>query len=169
MSFDFKILVFNQKRRSLSKIPFSTSIQVLNEVEDYNGARYHSIWPFMTNSKGVWYSLNKEDELGLAYASFCSSDFSIEVNDLELPYWLTDKIVKRNLTPLYIKKEFSYDFERIIRFLIKKSPIKTIMILGSYQGPDHETICGTLTLDEYFTLMNEGKIYFNVCYIVREG
>lgn len=169
MSFDLKILVVNQKKRTVSKIPFKTSIQVVNEVNDYSGARYHSIWPFMTHARGIWYSLHYQNERGLNYATFCMSDFSVDPNDQDMPYWLFDKDVKSDLTPLLIKNEFYSDFENIVRYLVKKSPIKTIMVLGRYQGFENETICGTMTLDEYFTLMAQKKIYFNVSYILRES
>lgn len=165
MSYDLNILVLNQKNPS--KIPFESSINVLNEVHDYSGKRYHSIWPFMTRGNGIWYSLVKDLD-GLSYASFCDSDFEADEKDLPIPYWITDSSIIYNLTPLIVEQEYRSEFEKIVLFLLRESPIRTIMLLARYQGGDEEIICGMLSVKDFMGILDQGKILFNVCYIIKE-
>jgi hypothetical protein len=60
MPYDLNVLVINQEKPI--HIPFSSRIDVINEIDDHDGKRYHEIYPFMTQTKGVWYSLIKEDD-----------------------------------------------------------------------------------------------------------
>lgn len=164
MSYDLKILVVKQKK--LYHTNFKSTITVKNEIED-GFSRYIKIWPFMTKTEGVWYSLVKEDN-GLfdAYA-ICDSDFEKDIKDISMPYWIDDEDIQYHLTPLIIREKFRTDFEKIVRDLIKTSPERTIMILARYQSHDKEVICGTMSFSEYLKLLDEGKILFNVCYIIR--
>lgn len=165
MSYDLKVLVVQSK--DVYHIDFKSSIKLMNEIED-EYYRYKYIWPYVTNTTGIWYSLVQEYE-GLYDAyDICESDFKIDKNDIDMPYWVEDEEVRYDLTPLIIKNEFRNDFEKIISSLIKTSPIKTVMLLSSYQGQDKEIICGVLSLKEYLSLLNRRKILFNVCYIVTD-
>lgn len=166
MSYDLNILVQNQERPS--KLPFQTLIELLNEKNDEIAKRYHSIWRYMTQSRGIWYSLVKENN-GISNAfSICDSDFEADEKSIKIPYWITDDSIKYNLTPLVVYEEYKRDFERIIEFLIEQSPNRTIMFLARYQGGEHEIVCGILNYKEFLNLLNERKILFNVCYIISE-
>ena len=165
MSYDFNILVLNQKKPSI--FPDKASIEVRNEIESPGAGRYHTIWPYMTQAKGIWYSLAIEYcERHTAY--FCHSDFEADKNNLFIPPWIDDEDVIDGLSPLLIKDEYSNDFEKIVKYLIGQSPIKTIMLLARYQSEDREIICGTFSFNEFKTLLYNEKILFNVCYIIRE-
>jgi hypothetical protein len=164
MPFDLNILVVKQSNKT--NPPFSSAITILNEIDDSDGKRYHSIFPFMTQTEGIWYSLVKEDD-GVVYASFCYSNFDQKESEKTQPYWVIEDNVKSGLTPLLIKKEFEEEFKKIITFLMDQSPIKTIMLLPRYQGSDEEVICGVLSLDDFWLLLNEQKILFNTSYIIR--
>lgn len=163
MSYDLEILVQNQEEPSV--LPFSSSIQLMNEKDD-EIARYHSLWKYMTQSKGIWYSLVKERDGIFNAFQICDSKFEENEESIEFPYWITDESIKYNLTPLIINEEFSRDFEKIIKFLIKQSPNKTIMFLARYQGGEHEIVCGVLKYEEFIRLLSQSKILFNVCYII---
>lgn len=165
MSYDFNILVLHQSKPVT--IPFNTLITTVNEIENDCGKRYHTIWPFVTQLKGIWYSLIKEND-GLVYASFCDSDFEALEDDLPIPHWINDPSISYNLTPLLIDKNFRLEIEKIILFLLDQSPIKTIMLLARYQGGDHEIINGILSFEEYIASLDKGKILFNVCYIIKK-
>ncbi|MGG4397451.1 hypothetical protein ABEX25_24430 [Paenibacillus thiaminolyticus] len=165
MPFDFNVLVVNQRKKTI--FPFSSSISILNEIDDEDGKRYHTIYPFMTQTSGIWYSLIKEDD-GVVYASFCDSDFEHVQDDAALPYWIKDEDIKYHLTPLFIKKDFEEEVKKIISYLIEQSPIKTVMLLARYQSDDREIICGVMSPDEFWTLLGEGKVLFNTCYIIRQ-
>lgn len=41
------------------------------------------------------------------------------------------------------------------------------MFMSRYQGGDKEVICGVLSLDEFIDLQVQGKLLFNVSYIIR--
>ncbi|MEQ8156524.1 MAG: hypothetical protein ABRQ25_16865 [Clostridiaceae bacterium] len=164
MSYDLKLLVMKQNK--VKKINFPTSIIVKNEIEDgFN--RYNNIWTFMTSIEGVWYSLVKEHDGLFDAFPICDSDFEKDEKDIDMPYWIDDEDIKYDLTPLLIKNEFRIDFQKIVEDLVNSSPIKMIMILASYQSHNKETICGAISLTEYLSLLDRGKILFNVCYIVR--
>ncbi|WP_198342950.1 hypothetical protein [Paenibacillus rubinfantis] len=165
MPYDFNVLVVNQREKTI--LPFSSSISVLNEIDDEDGKRYHTIYPFMTQTSGIWYSLIKEDD-GVVYASFCDSDFEHVQEDTALPYWMKDEDVKYHLTPLIIKKGYEEDVVKIISYLIEQSPIKTVMLLARYQSEDREIICGVISPEEFWTLLGQGKVLFNTCYIIRK-
>lgn len=165
MPYDFNVLVVNQREKT--RLPFTSPISVLNEIDDEGGRRYHTIYPFMTQTSGIWYSLIKEDD-GVVYASFCETHFEHVQDETVLPYWIKDEDVKYQLTPLIIKKDDEEDVKRIISYLIEQSPVKTAMLLARYQSEDKEIISGVMSLDEFWTLLGEEKVLFNTCYIIRQ-
>lgn len=165
MSYDLNILAINQKNPT--KLPFKSKIEVQNEFDNYGVKRYHSIWSYMTQMSGVWYSLVREEDGVCNAYKICDSDYEIEESKIDMPYWIYDEDIKYNLTPLIIREDYENDFKKIIKYLIKESPIKTIMLLARYQSTEHEIVCGVLTLDEFNELLNKRKILFNVCYIIR--
>ncbi|MEA4963963.1 hypothetical protein [Lutispora sp.] len=166
MSYDLNILVQNQEEPSV--LPFPSLIQMLNEKNDEIASRYHSIWRYMTQSKGIWYSLVKENNGILNAFPICDSDFEADEDSIEIPYWVSDDSIKYNLTPLIVYEEYRRDFEKIIEFLIKQSPNRTVMFLARYQGGEHEIVCGVLKYEEFTKLLNQSKILFNVCYIIND-
>src|SRR4051794_38436394 len=99
MPYDLNILVINQEKPV--RLPFQSSIDIVNEIDDFDGKRYHTIYPFMTQTDGIWYSLIKDDD-GVIYASFCNSDSEKDKMDIETPYWIKDTSIKNDLTPLLI-------------------------------------------------------------------
>ena len=72
MSYDLQLLAIKQKEiyhaDSLSKII------VRNEFE-YGFSRYMSIWPFVTDTEGIWYSLVTENDGLFDAYEICDSDF----------------------------------------------------------------------------------------------
>ena len=165
MSYDLKLLVVNQN--NLYNVDFESTIIVKNEVED-NFCRYRNIWPFVMNTKGVWYSLVKEHNGLFDAYPICDSDFEKDEEDIPMPYWIENEDVKYDLTPLIIRKDFRIDFEKIVKGLIQTSSTKTVMILASYQSSNEEIICGTMSFFNYLSLLDKGKILFNVCYIIHD-
>jgi hypothetical protein len=164
MSFELNILSVNQKK--VTKFREDLSIIVENEVEDEK-LRYFEIWPFMCQTKGIFYTL------GVIYKGYfnaipiCSSNFDIEPDHLPIPQWITDESVKGSLTPLKINETYIKEFKEILELLINESPQKTIMFHSRYQCPDYEVIQGVLSLDNFYNQLESNKILFNVCYIIR--
>jgi hypothetical protein len=67
---------------------------------------------------------------------------------------------------MFIDKQYVTELKKIIEYLIEESPDKRIMFLARMQGEVDEIICGTLTLERFWSLETNGKIFFNVCYLV---
>lgn len=166
MAFELEILVINQTKPS--RIPFRSFIEVLNEIDDEGVSRYKDIWKLMSQTKGIWYSLViEEDDVKSAYP-ICTSDFEIEPEKLPIPYWIDDEDVIYHLTPLVIFNEYLKDFEAIVTFLIKQSPMNTLMSLARYQAGDDEIIQGTISLGKFMDDLKNKRILFNVCYIITK-
>lgn len=163
MSYDLEVLVVNQVKPA--PLQFLKSIMVLNEIDDKVVGRLKA-WEFMSQTKGVWYSLVKADEGVQNAFLLCSSDFEIEVEKLAIPFWVEDEDIIYNLTPLIIHQEFIDEFQAILEFLIKHSPTNTLMFLARYQGSDYEIIQGTIPLNQFFHHLKNNNILFNVCYII---
>lgn len=170
MCFDLNVLVLNQSKPS--KVNFDSSITILNEIEDSEDiARYHSIWPYMVGNKGIWYSLVTPDpEFDGFYlgSEICRTEYECEKKVI-IPFGLTDEDIVDCLTPLIINKRFFSDFKRIITYMISQSPVKTIMFLPRYQCADHEIVYGVISINDFFVSLNEKRILFNICYILRGG
>jgi hypothetical protein len=164
MSYDLNILCVNQN--SASNLPFASSIELRNEFDFPTSGRYCSIWPFMCNSKGVWYSLGKDDDGWFHAMSIIDADFDKIIDSNLAPYWVSDDEVISNLTPIIVKDEYMLDIENIIRFLIQQSPNNIIMFLARYQGGEKEIIQGMLAYKEFMALFKQAKVLFNVCYII---
>lgn len=166
MCYDLKVICVGQKKPRQPN--FSTSINLVNEFDDPDAGRYHTMRPFMCNTTGVWYTMETDRDGLLDAGEICESDFEYEVPASDYPYWIEDENVKYELTPLIIRKDYEKDFFRLIEFLIDCSPIKTIILLARYQGADKETVCGVLTLEEFKNLLNQKRILFNVDYIIGQ-
>ena len=164
MSYDLNILCINQA--NISKLPFSSVIELRNEIDFPDSGRYHSIWPFMCNLKGVWYSIGKNDDGWFNAMSIVDADFDKVAEENYLPYWVLDDDVRSNLTPLIVYDEYKKDFGNIIDFLIQQSPNRIIMFLARYQGGEKEIVYGVLKREKFMKLLSQSEILFNVCYVI---
>ncbi|ANA83007.1 hypothetical protein C7121_18145 [Paenibacillus glucanolyticus] len=166
MSFDLEVVIVNQE--DPVQIPFKSSIEVMNERDNQEIRRFGTTWKFMSQTKGIWYSLVKDDE-GIKNAFLlCDSDFERDAQHLPVPFWIENEDVIYNLTPLIIRPQFKMDFERILSFFIEQSPSKTIMFLARYQGGDCEIIQGNLSIHDFINQLNLKNILFNVSYLITE-
>lgn len=166
MSFDLEVLVVNQE--SPVQLPFQSQIEVMNEQDNQEVIRLSTTWKFMSQTKGVWYSLVKDDE-GLKNAFLlCDSDFNRGIDKIPVPFWINNDDVVYNLTPLMIRSKFKNDFERVLRFFVEISPLNTIMFLARYQGGDYEILQGNLTIDDFLYQLDKENILFNICYVVTK-
>jgi hypothetical protein len=164
MSFELEILVVNQKDKV--SLPFQSPITLKSEVEDGFG-RLKNTWIFMSNTSGIWYSLGVEDDGWHTALPIIDTDFE-EVAKSELPNWIEDENVLSNLTELSMVINYKGEVFKVIEHLINMSPIKTIMILARYQGGDTEIVQGVIPYNKFKSMLDGGKVLFNVCYIVRK-
>lgn len=162
----FELNVISVGQENVTKFKDNLKIKIYNEIDGEN-SRYFEIWPFMCQTKGIWYTL------GVVYRGFfnavpiCETDFDIDTNCLPIPQWITDKsIIDSQLTPLIIKELYMKEFKEILEVLINESPRKTIMFHSRYQCPDYEIIQGVISLNDFLSQLESHKILFNVCYII---
>lgn len=166
MSYDLNVLSINQEKAS--NLTFTSSIELRNEIDFPDSQRYHTIWPFMSSSNGIWYSLGKDDDGWFSAMSIVDACFNEQLEREYIPYWVLDDEVISNLKPLMVYDEYKNEFESIIKFLIQQSPNRSIMFLARYQGGEKEIVYGVLEYVEFVKLLNDSKILFNICYIIRE-
>ena len=161
--FDLNILCIGQKTPVIH-IPHNTNIWVNNINSNYRKRkkRYFQIAPVMNYMDGIWYELlRSEDEI--AGTSIC--DYT--TNGRTYPYWISSAEIKDDLCALVIDEEFFESFRAILKFMTEQSPINTIFFFCRFQSNDCETICGTLTCDDFISLLKQRKILTNVCYSIR--
>ena len=163
MSFEINVISVGQSK--LTKFRDDISIVVENEIE--HDPRYFEIWPFMCQTKGIWYTLGVIYRGLFSAVPICATDYDISYNSLPIPYWISDESVKGSLTPLIIKESYKKELKEILELLINESPNKTIMFHTRYQCPDYEVIQGVISFDNFWTQLELKKLLFNVCYIVR--
>ncbi|AOT68321.1 hypothetical protein [Geosporobacter ferrireducens] len=166
MSYDLNILCINQDK--VAKLPFTSSIELRNENEFPELGRYNSLWPFMCGSKGIWYSIGKDDEGWFNAMALVDADFDKVIKRSDMPFWILDDEVMSNLKPLIVYDEYKSEFDNIIKFLIQQSPNNHIMFLARFQGGEKEIVQGVLKREEFAKLLCESKILFNVCYVITD-
>lgn len=159
MSYDLNVMILGQ----IEPTDFYSKIDIVDESQEQ--LRYQSVWRFMSSMKGVMYSLGKAD--GYLFNAMQLIDTSFE-DPIEYPYWVTNEDVISNLTPIYLQPEYEVELKKLIKEMIKHSPIKMIMFMTRYQGGDTEVLCGTIKFSEFINRIDEGKILFNVCYIIED-
>lgn len=166
MSYDLNILCINQDKPS--KLPFVTSIELRNENDFPETVRYQSIWSFMCNSNGIWYSVGKDNDGWFNTMQIVDADFDNVLERNYIPYWIFDDEVVSNLKPLIVFDEYKKEFDNIIKFLIQQSPNNMIMFMARYQGGERQIVHGVLKRGEFTKLLSQSKILFNVCYIISD-
>lgn len=166
MSYDLNILVLDDTKPG--KPENIDRIILRNEIDDKNARRYHTIWPFMTHMKGIWYSLVTENGLYTAL-DICNPDYETKLSVTDIPYWISneDEVIY-DLRPLHINDFYQDEFNTILSFLLSHSPIKTVMFLVRYQSEEREIVCGVFSKAEFLDLLRKGRILCNICYIIRE-
>lgn len=163
MSYDLNVLIIGQDKPSL--ITLNSSIEIINEREQT--LRYHDTWLYMKKTRGIWYCLGKYDDGIFNALPILEADFEADSNKLPIPDWIDDEL-KSNYKPMIVVKEYKEELFKIIKFMIEQSPIKTIMLLSRFQCYDQEIIYGVLNVNKFIELCCDGKILFNVCYLIRK-
>ena len=125
-------------------------------------------YSLMEMERGVWVDLiNAEYLNGFAGAlRLCDADWEYPKELIQYPYWVNMETADYDLRPLVVFDEYLDEFKRIIQFLADQSPIGKIMFLARFQGCNEDVVCGTIQVSNFFTLLSQKKILFNVCYIL---
>ncbi|WP_053956043.1 hypothetical protein [Inediibacterium massiliense] len=159
MSFDLNIVVVQQHKA----VKIDSIIDIISEEEEK--LRYNKIWEYMSQASGVWYSLGKFENGFFSALPIIDTDFDKECK--EKIFWIQDRDILENLTPIIIKDMFGEEFKKILKEMIEMSPSKTILFMARYQGGDTEIIQGVVPLNHFLISIEKNEILFNVCYIVK--
>ena len=129
--------------------------------------RYCDIWKFITVQKGVWYNL-LADENEIGGTKICESlGWSARPILLESDVE-TNAEINESLTPYRFHEKYKKQVESLLEHFLESSPFKVIYILARYQSLEKEIVQGTYTLSNFLRLMEERKIYSNICYILSK-
>ena len=172
MSYDLCCLVMGIEMKEDIVIPDVKQIIVQTEYLPNNcSGRNTYEYPLMATQEGTWIHLLNPDPDRHYLGSFdlCSGNFEYPKEMIKYPYWVHDEDVKRyDLIPLIIYDEYIDEFTKIIRFLVEKSPIGKMFFLARLQAYNPEIVCGTIFIDDFFTMLLRNEILFNVCYILSD-
>jgi hypothetical protein len=163
MSYDLNILVKEQKEVSSFA---EKKIKIINEKEQI--LRYKEIWRYMSNAKGIWYTLGTDTDCGYNAMELIDADFDIDIS-LKKNYGLSLAHRETILHPIILNNKYEQELCTLIREFIQKSPIKTIIFLARYQGEDIEIVYGVISVNEFIEMLCKRKLTFNVSYIVCES
>lgn len=129
--------------------------------------RYSDIWKFISEQSGVWYNLYvNESEFG--GTELCEHlGFEAKMVLPEVPNTCSE--VTECITAYQINEDYIGIVKEILHYYIESSPMKTVLCLARYQCDDKEIVRGIYTVDKFFSLMQYGQIYANICYIISEN
>lgn len=162
MSFDLEILVEGRKRLKPSVIE---NIRI--EVNSQSGGRhrYESTFTYMTERRGSWCSLFETALSERCFSAYNIADIKrMPKSEINYPFWEDDR---GGMFVLNIRPEYEHSFKSVMIHLQTASPKKRIMFLPRLQGSEHNNVCGVITLDKFFELLDNDKILFNIAYIIQ--
>lgn len=182
MSFDIHLLCMLQKKATTS-LTFSSGICL--EARNQNSCDFpkgintdivtSTSWKTMNAIQGIWYYAfvpNPSDPTDTFLGSYYLCDMR---DDAQSIYVQKDTIEKsacdyvNEFGSLLIRDAYQNDFKRLVKSLIDMSPINTIAFLARYQDIHEEHMSGTYTMKSFLSMLDSGKVSFNVCYIIRSG
>jgi hypothetical protein len=150
-------------------LSYLTNLELKNEIEHPDIGRFQSNWPFMSGTKGLWYSIGVTDDGWFNPMSIIDIDFDTEVDYRILPYWIEDEDVRSNVKQIILTPEYVSDIEMTLKKLIESSPQQTIYFLCRFQGGDNEMVQGVLGLEQFETMLKESEICSNICYVITKS
>ena len=162
MSFDLEILVNGGK-----KITPMVIDKIRIEVNPRNCGRcyYKDTFPYMTEKKGAWCTLFEIDKEHRIFSAMNIADINlIPESEIKYPFW-TDKT--SGMYVLKIVDEYYHSFKKVLKKLQELSPKKRIMFLPRLEGGEYNNVCGVITLNDFFELLDNKRILFNIVYIIQ--
>ena len=153
---DFNIICIGEKKpKVLENDYFSTD--VMNHNYNKSQKCYIEQWDILNRIQGIWYEFWSKNE---KYDFLINSDWNSPetISDRELSF--------EHGYRLYVKSDDCKIISDLIRFYIKQSPIKQIIVLFRHQGHEKERFHNRLSIEEFLSMLVSKKIYGNVAYIV---
>lgn len=159
MSYDLEILVEGRKH-----IPPLVIGNLRIAVNEWDGRmRYYRTFSTMTQRRGAWCKSFETDPDRRFFSAMDIADIGDDA-DAVFPFW-TDH--RSGLYPLIIVPEYDAAFRETLRHLQLASPIRLIWFLPRLQADERALLCGVITLDEFFTMLDRSRILFNIAYIIQ--
>lgn len=168
MSYEINIISVGQTEPTSEYCP--QGVELKNEIADEGFvSRYTELWPVFSGTEGILYSVGAEWDCGGVWNAFplCDSEFERPLPRDSVPGFLPRRAADC-LTPLILYPRYLPGVENIVRRLVQDSPRKTILFQSRYQGGDWELFYGALPVEEFLRRLREGRLLFNVCYLVAE-
>lgn len=178
MPFDLSILCLKESKTTES-FPFFSIFSF--EIRPQQNSRTRNIdpyWTFLKNCRGRRYYLIPSDESlepFLGCYNLCDIFYDNEKLKIEDSQYYDNK---QHYTDLFqyidflpalgIKPQFRADFEKVVDYFLKRSPIKMIIFLPRFQGEEKDVIQGVFPRDEFFQMLDKRLVKFNMCYIIEE-
>ena len=134
------------------------------DVDPQNRNAYTDTFSYMTAQDGVWCNIVEKVRFFSAM-NICDILCNKTKNQVGFPFWINKDV---DMYVMQIVPEHQSTVLSIVEYLLNLSPKKQILFLPRLQGYEDNNICGVLKFAEFKQLLNEGKILFNICYILEK-
>ena len=167
--YDLLVLSLNEKRPVKACLN-NICIKALNKFGEDSPKFYYQIWPFINKTYGILYKLFTKS--GQGEFECCDEMFDFNTTEsLKLPYLfpsLADDCFD-DCVSLKINEIYAMEFMKALAMLLSCSPISTIAFLCRGQSYDKEIVLGTLSYNDFESMIRSGKIRTNICYIITNN
>lgn len=155
---DFNIICVGEKiPKILKNDVYST--EVMNRNYNKSQKCYVDEWELLNRIQGIWYEFwSKSERYDFLINSEWESPELVDDNELSLDHGYR----------LYLNLDGGNIIEELIRFYVKQSPIKQVIVLFRHQGYEKERFYNKLSVEEFLSMFDKRKIYGNIAYIVGE-
>lgn len=129
-------------------------------------------WPVFNSIKGAFYALFSKQRHDMGDDVLGASDIVdfLPIDTKDITWLPTTYFQYYSGSQEYIaeiKKGFKRFFRKILKELVKLSESRTLAVLFQIQEPAKERYFGTISLKDFFNLLNERKILHNIVYFVK--
>lgn len=163
MSYNLDILVEGGIKISPMVIE---NIRIEVNPRNYGRGDYKNTFSYMAEKRGAWCCLFEPDKEKHIFSAMNIADIDlIPKDERKYPFW-TDRT--SGMYVLKIRDEYYHSFEAVMKKLQSLSPKKRIMFLPRLQGGEYNNVCGVITLEHFFELLDNKKILFNIVYIIQD-
>ena len=162
MSYDLNILV-ESRNKIKNQVIGNIRIEVNSQFSGRN--RYYDTFAYMTERRGSWCGLLETDISKRCFSAYSIATIkSVPESEKEYPFW-TDK--RGGMYVLNIRPDYISSFKEVMHHLQLCSPKRRIMFLPRLQGDEYNNVCGVISLQKFFELLENDKILFNIVYIIQ--
>ena len=172
MPFDLNIICVNQKKPTL-KLP--SEFNIIAEIQNKNAndypKYYNTYCACMSAFNGIWYYLVSNLEDVSSYELCDINDVFSEEERLKglYPFWYKEG-QDIDVSVFNLRDKFKDDVLNVIKYFIRQSPISTVLFHSRYQTDNEpEYIYGVFSFDNFVELLENNKLLFNTCYIIRDN